>query len=270
MAKGSRRKDDRQLDLFDAPVVMPAPSDNVQAPVKVPPIDPAALDDARLVEALAAASLQDVQAIVAQVVARRPLGWEGAALRLWVRYLGFGFQKPMLEQVAVLDLVCQTQSRTLFKEVIARGPIGESLDAELLCAAAACHEPLAQDMVMRGLSHPSAKVRHAAITIAVQSGVESSELLPCLSDASHDVRRTAAIEIASTGDGAARDLLIYEMRQQPDQEGLEALAFVANEDVVIRLGQIARQHPDWTPTVLGVLEAIGGPVATKVAGGLMG
>ena len=57
---------------------------------------------------------------------------------------------------------------------------------------------------------------------------------------------------------------------QPDQEGLEALAFVANEDVVIRLGQIARQHPDWTPTILGVLEAIGGPVATKVAAGLMG
>lgn len=81
MAKGSRRKDDRQLDLFDAPVVMPAPSDNVQAPVKVPPIDPVTFGDARLVEALAAASLQDVQAIVAQVVVRRPRGWEGAALR---------------------------------------------------------------------------------------------------------------------------------------------------------------------------------------------
>ena len=81
MAKGSRNKDARQLDLFDTPVVMLAPSDNVQAPVKAPPIDPATFDDARLVDALAAASLQDVQAIVAQVVARRPLGWEGAALR---------------------------------------------------------------------------------------------------------------------------------------------------------------------------------------------
>ena len=270
MARGSRKKDERQLDLFDAPVVIPVPDDQVQAPVKAPPIDPTTFDDARLVDALAAASLRDVQAISAQVVLRRPRGWEGAALRLWVRYLGFGFQKPMLEQVAVLELICQTQSRALLKEVIARGPIGESLDAELLCAAAACHEPLAQEVVMRGLSHPAAKVRLAATQVSVQSGVESSELLPFLSDASHDVRRTAAIEIASTGDAAARDLLIYELRQQPDQEGLEALAFVANEDVVIRLGQIARQHPDWTPTVLGVLEAIGGPVAAKVAGGLMG
>ena len=106
MAKGSRKKDDRQLDLFDAPVVIKVPDDQVQAPVKAPPIDPATFDDARLVDALAAASLQDVQAIAAQVVLRRPRGWEGAALRLWVRYLGFGFQKPMLEQVAVLDLVC--------------------------------------------------------------------------------------------------------------------------------------------------------------------
>ena len=170
MAKGSRNKDARQLDLFDTPAKILPSQHQVQAPVKAPPIDPATFDDARLVDALAAASLQDVQAIVAQVVARRPLGWEGAALRLWVRYLGFGFQKPMLEQVAVLDLICQTQSRTLFKEVIARRPIGESLDAELLCAAAACYQPLAQDVVMRGLSHPSAKVRHAAITIAVQSG----------------------------------------------------------------------------------------------------
>ena len=270
MAKGSRRKDDRQLDLFDAPAKILPSQHQVQAPVKAPPIDPATFDDARLVDALAAASLQDVQAIAAQVVLRRPRGWEGAALRLWVRYLGFGFQKPMLEQVAVLELICQTQSRTLFKEVVARGPIGESLDAELLCAAAACHEPLAQEVVMRGLSHPAAKVRLAATQIAVQSGVETSELLPCLSDTSHDVRRTAAIEIASTGDAAARDLLIYEMRQQPDQEGLEALAFVANEDVVIRLGQIARQHPDWAPSVLSVLDVIGGPVAAKVAGGLMG
>jgi hypothetical protein len=48
------------------------------------------------------------------------------------------------------------------------------------------------------------------------------------------------------------------------------LGFIANEDVVIRLGQIARLHPDWVPTVIGILEDIGGATARKIAAGLIG
>jgi hypothetical protein len=83
------------------------------------------------------------------------------------------------------------------------------------------------------------------------------------------VRRGTAVALAEAGDVEARDPLLSQMRQQPDLEGLEALGFIANEDVVIRLGQIAGLHPDWVPTIMGILEDIGGSTARKVAAGLI-
>jgi hypothetical protein len=58
------------------------------------------------------------------------------------------------------------------------------------------------------------------------------------------------------------------MRLQPNRRGLEALSSVANEDVVIRLGQIARQHQAWRGTVIEVLYMIDDPKAAIVAAGL--
>ena len=83
-----------------------------------------------------------------------------------------------------------------------------------------------------------------------------------------EVRRTAATLIAEAGDVVAREPLVLEMQLQPDRRGLEALISVANEDVVIRLGQIARQHHAWRGTVIEVLHMIDDPKAAIVAAGL--
>jgi hypothetical protein len=59
------------------------------------------------------------------------------------------------------------------------------------------------------------------------------------------------------------------VRRQPDRRGLEALSSVANEDVIIRLGQISRQHHAWRGIVIEVLHMIDDPKAEAVAARLI-
>lgn len=270
MARRNKKTNDRQLDLFAAPPVTSLIGQPEPPPPQKPLIATAELGDADLLHALARANLQNVADVADEVFRRRPDGWEAAALELWNRFRGFGVKKAMREQQVVLELALQTKSRRLLQLVLANGPIGEFLDAELLLAAAACYVPVRQEVVDRGLLDAAEEVRYAAIKVAILSGIPSENIQPYLSDRSAMVRRGTAVALAAAGDVEAREPLLAQMRQQPDLEGLEALGFIANEDVVIRLGQIARLHPDWVPTVIGILEDIGDSTARKVAAGLIG
>ena len=85
-----------------------------------------------------------------------------------------------------------------------------------------------------------------------------------------DVRRTAATVIAEAGDPIAREPLLLEVRLQPYRRGLEALSSVADENVIIRLGQIARQHYFWREIIVEILHMIEHPKAVIIAAGLHG
>jgi len=133
-----------------------------------------------------------------------------------------------------------------------------------------CRVPLPTTIVVRGLAHRIADVRCDAVQIALASNVPTEMLLPYLKDQIGFVRREAAIALAGAGEAVAKPSLLQEMRMRPSRAGLEALGCFENEDVVIALGQIARQHPDWSSVVLEVLEMIDHPMAQRVAAGLMG
>ena len=253
-----------QLDLVDQPVG----NINVAPGALQSSIDPAAMSDEDLLLGLARASLGSVEPIAREILRRRPEGWTDAAAALWERFLGFGTNVPMPEQVAVLGLVRQTAAAPLLIQLLRRAPMADCLDPHLLPAAAACGVSLPQATVLRGLANPQSDIRTAALQVAPASRVPPDKLHPFLSDQVRDVRRTAATVIAEAGDAVAREPLLLEMRLQPDRRGLEALISVANEDVVIRLGQIARQHHAWRGTVIEVLHMIDDPKAAIVAAGL--
>jgi hypothetical protein len=256
--------DPRQLDLFDQPVGdMNAAPDALQ-----PVIDPAAMSDEELLLGFARASLGSVEPLAREILRRRPEGWTDAAAALWERFLGFGMNVPVAEQVAVLGLVRQTAAAPLLLQFIRRAPMADCLDPHLLPAAAACGVSLPQATVHRGLAHPQPDTRAAAVRVASVSRTPVDRLHPLLADPVRDVRRTAATVIAEAGDGMAREPLLREMRLQPNRRGLEALSSVANEDVVIRLGQIARQHHAWRRIIIEVLHMIDDPKAAIVAAGL--
>ena len=253
-----------QLDLFDQPVG----NINVAPGALQSSIDPAAMSDEDLLLGLARASLGSVEPIAREILRRRPEGWTDAAAALWERFLGFGTNVPMPEQVAVLGLVRQTAAAPLLIQLLRRAPMADCLDPHLLPAAAACGVSLPQATVLRALAHAQPDIRSAAVRVAPASRIPVDRLHLLLADPVREVRRTAATLIAEAGDVVAREPLVLEMRLQPDRRGLEALISVANEDVVIRLGQIARQHHAWRGTVIEVLHMIDDPKAAIVAAGL--
>ncbi|MDP3961880.1 MAG: hypothetical protein Q8Q26_17765 [Pseudorhodobacter sp.] len=226
------------------------------------------MSDLELLAGFVGATMADVSAIGEEILRRRTEGWSQAALGLWDRFLGFGTAKPMLEQVVVLNLVQHTAAAAVLRDLLRRGQIAECLDPYLLLAAAACRIALPTTTVLRGLSHRHSDVRRAAVQVAIPSDVSIEHLHPYLADPAREVRRATATALAEAGETLARDSLLFEMRVQPDRAGLEALSFVADEDVVIRLGQIARQHPAWCRIIIEVLQTIDHPRAERVAASL--
>ena len=256
--------DPGQLDLFD----QPAGDMNAAPGALQSSINPAAMSDEELLLGFAKASLGSVEPLAREILRRQPKGWTDAAATLWERFLGFGTNVPMPEQVAVLGLVHRTAAAPLLIQLLRRAPMAYCLDPHLLPAAAACGVSLPQATVLRGLAHQQPNTRAAAVRVASVSRTPIDRLLPLLADPVRDVRRNAATVIAEAGDGVAREPLLLEMRLQPDRRGLEALSSVANEDVVIRLGQIARQHQAWRWIIIEVLHMIDDPKAAIVAAGL--
>jgi hypothetical protein len=257
---------DRQLDLFDPSPpcwgeASAAPSESMM---------PTDMTDAQLLERFSNASVGNVRAFGEELRLRRPAGWQDAAIKLWDRFRGFGHTQPMVEQQVVLSLAKSVDDHRFVRDLLAAGPIGECIEPDLLRAAAVCRVALPKSIVERGLAARVTDVRRAAVQLAIASDVPSETLLPYLSDPARIVRREAAIALANAGQRVAISSLLLEMRIQPSRAGLEALGFVADEDIMIGLGQIARQHPDWCPIVLEVLESIGHPTAEIVAAGLVG
>ena len=256
----------RQLDLFD----LSRPSSGSSSAAHIAPIIPKDTTDEQLLELFPHASVGNVKALGEELRLRRPTGWQDAAVKLWDRFRGFGHSQPMPEQQVVLSLAEGPAHQVFFRSLLARGPVSECLEPDLLRAAAACRVPLPTTIVERGLAHRVADVRCDAVRNAMASNVPTEVLLPYLKDHIGFVRRAAAIALAEAGEPVAKASLLQEMRMRPSRSGLEALSSFVDEDVVIALGQIARKHPEWCSVVLELLEMIDHPMAQRVAAGLMG
>lgn len=260
---------DEQPDLFDLPVrEASAPQATGAA---APEVDPSQLDDAELCARFPEAGLQNLNAMAAQLLQRRPPKWQASILGLWDRFAGFGRDKPCPEQILVLEMIRHAggaAAREMLRALLARDNVYPCLDASLVRAAAASGVPLRAARVAPCLSGPDPDLRQAALEIATPSGLLVEDLRPLLHDRDAAVRRLAAIVLAEVGDVAVRDMLVQLLRRQPCLRGLEALVNLADEDVVIRLGQIARTHPDWCAAIRELLEGIDHPKAAVVLAAL--
>lgn len=260
---------EEQPDLFDLPG-RPTPAPQAAGAV-APEVDPASLEDAELCARFPEAGLQSLDVMASQLLQRRPPEWQASVLRLWDRLAGYGRDKPCPEQILVLDMIRVAggaTGREMLRALLARDNIFPCLDEWLVRAAAACAVPLNAARVAPCLSAPDPELRQAALEIAVPSGLMAEDLRPLLHDRDAAVRRLTSIVLAEFGDAAVRDMLVQLLRRQPCLRGLEALAILADEDVVIRLGQIARAHPDWCGAIRELLEGIDHPKAAVVLAAL--
>ncbi len=261
---------DRQPDLFDERGLIEA--GRVAAPV-APDAGPAAagLTDGALIATLPQATASNVEALCAEVVSRSLEAAAPALEELWRRFAGYGIGAPLVEQRAVLGALAQLEcgaAQTTLKGIVLCAVLPASLLPCALRATADAGLALPATFVAPLLGHEDVAVREPAFALALKAGVRSDLLRDRLGDASASVRRSAALAMGKRGDAGAREALIGELGRNPSSEVIEALALVADDDVVVHLGRCAARHPALAGTVLGILRDMECVRAERLAGRL--
>jgi hypothetical protein len=123
-----------QLDLFADRPANPSPATSA-APPRIVPED---LSDAALIAAIPDASLADAQALAAEAGRRRLGGAAPALATLCARFVGFGVNCCVPEQIAALEALCAIggpEASRSVSQMIARGVVqGPNLPAAMIVA----------------------------------------------------------------------------------------------------------------------------------------
>ena len=164
---------------------------------------------------------------------------------LWRRFAGYGIGAPLVEQRAVLGTLAQLDcgaARAALKGIVLSGGLPASLLSAALRAAADAGLALPAAFVGPLLDHGDIAVREPAF-----------------------IRRSGALALGNLGDAGAREALIEELIRNPSGEVIEALAAIADDDVIVHLGRCAECHPAFVDIVLDILREMGSAKAARLA-----
>ena len=267
-ARSDREASQRQLDLFaERGGVEPRHSPEAAASsAPTPGVD--ALSDEELLELIPNAGPSNVEAVCSEVVSRSLQAAVPALEALWRRFSGFGIEKPLREQLAVVDTLARlggADARAALRRIVLWKGLPASLLPAALQAAASAGLALPAPFVDPLLDHENAAVRSTAFALAASANVPADRLHASLFDRSAANRRAAAVALGLRGDPRARQPLFDELERSPSTEIIEAVATVWDDDAIVRLGRCARRHPRLAGAVLDALREIGSPRAVVVA-----
>ena len=251
-----------QLDLFaERGTVTPRHTQNPLPSTPATPVE--RLTDDELLERIPNAGPSDVYAVCTEIVSRSLEGAVPALESLWQRFVGFGIEKPLAEQLAVVDTLARLGGVDSCS-ALRRIALSRALPAALQAAA---HAGLAlpADFVGSFLTHRDATVRGAAFALAARSNVAVDRLREGLLDPSAVNRRLATVALGLRGDPSARQPLYDELARLPSADVIEAITAIWDEDAIVHLGRCARRHPRLAGAVLDALREIGTPRAETVA-----
>ena len=258
----------RQLDLFaERGGVEPRHSPRTAASSATAPAV-GTLSDDDLLELIPNAGSSNVEAVCAEVVSRSLRTAVPALEALWRRFSGFGIEKPLPEQLAVIDTLARlggTDARAALKGIVLSKGLPASLLPAALEAATSAGLALPASFVGPLLDHEGAAVRGAAFALAASAHVPAERLHTSLFDRSAADRRAAAVALGLRGDSRARQPLFDELQRSPSPDVIEAVAAVWDDDAIVHLGRCARHHPRLAGAVLDALRDIGSPRAKVVA-----
>ena len=226
------------------------------------------LSDNDLLEVIPNAGPSNVEAVCSEVVSRSLQVAVPALEALWRRFSGFGIEKPLPEQLAVVDTLARlggAEARSALRWIVLSKGLPASLLPAALQAAASTRLALPAPFVDPLLDHQDATVRGAAFALAASANVPADRLHARLFDRSAADRRAAAVALGLRGDSRARQPLVEELERSPSPEIIEAVAAVWDDDAIVRLGRCARRHPRLAGAVLDALRDIGSPRAEVVA-----
>jgi HEAT repeat protein len=257
---------ERQLDLFSAtgfsPERHPEPNPRPQQP---PPAD---LDDDALIAAIPWAGVADTHSLVAEAGQRRLVVAIPALDELCRRFVGFGLERPVPEQVAALRalaLIGGAEAARTVARLIAHDVVQGPTRKVAVGVAAELESALPVETVRALLQHPDPLVRADACRCADRWPA----LVPLLGDLTDDpdrqVSAAASCALGRMGWRQARPALARLLRAAPSPEVIDAIVGVADEECIILLGRVARTQPGLAGPALDALEMIDHPRARRMA-----
>jgi len=93
-------------------------------------------------------------------------------------------------------------------------------------------------------------------------------LIELLDDRRPEVASAAALALGRIGRVEARPLLMGLLRREPSAEIVDALARIADEEVIVIFGRVARTMPDLAQPILEALDQLEDFRAERVAAAL--
>ena len=266
-APGERPDADRQPDLFDARGRTDVPS-TPGAPVRRAAPSPGSLSDARLVGLLAGAGPSDIGVLCEEVVARSLPAAVPALEALWRRFHGFGIERPLHEQRAVLKTLARLggpAARAALRRIVLRSDLPASLLPAGLRSAADAGLRLPAGFVAGFLGHDDPVVRGAAFELAGGANVPAPRLREGLSDRMAAIRRAAAVALAQRGDASGLGVLIAGLGDTPSAGIVEALGGLGGDEAIVALGRCAMRHRAFAPGIVALLREMDDVRAGRLA-----
>ena len=233
-----------------------------------PSLCAAKLADTAVIAALPDAGLATAPSLAAEAARRRLVGALPALERLCRRLTGFGADRLVPEQAAALDALAAIggeEARRAVARLIAHRIVRGPTLAVALSVAARLGASLPPPRLAELLGDADPSLRAAACRCVRSAGPHLGLLIELLDDLHSDVAAAAAITLGRIGRTEARPPLLGLLRRQPSAEVIEALAPIADDEVIVALGRVARAIPDLTQTVLDALDQLEGARAARIA-----
>jgi sirohydrochlorin ferrochelatase len=228
---------------------------------------PASLEDAALIEAIPDAGIANAPELAAEAGRRQLAAAVPALERLCRRFVGFGSDRTIPEQLAAVEALAMIGGsparEAIVRIIVSRVVQGPGL-VSAIAAAVHLGADLPTDIALDLLRHPDPHVRASACGCIGTSPAVIPILLELMGDLDPDVRHAAASALGRLGRPETRAALIQRLRERPSPAVIEAITAVADKECVILLGRIARILPDLANAARKALEAIEHPRAAQI------
>ncbi len=264
MTRRSRQPEAEQFDLFTGggtvePAAIPANK----------PFRPEALSDEDILARLPNAGIADVR-LLCDLIVERGLGDRAvpAIEALWRRFKGFGRQRPLAEQTAVIETLSKLETpdaRRLLADIATGHDLPPLLLPAALSGALSTSLRLPPTFLSPLLAHADPRIRELAARLSGFGQPDIGALAACLDDTQPAVRRAAAIVLGQFGDARAKAILLSELQRTPTGEIVGALSAIADDDIVVHLGRGADAHPALAGRIATELEEMETTLSLRVA-----
>jgi hypothetical protein len=229
------------------------------------------MSDDALIAAIPDSQLGESSLLAAEAARRQLEAAVPALAALWRRFTGFGEQRLLPEQAAVLEGLVAIGGRAAaaaVAQIIDRGGVSGAALKAAVRAGAYLRAHLSAVSVHKLLRHPDAEIRAHACRCAHPQPETIALLIECLGEPESRVFHAAACALGRMQRAEAQPALKRLLRQSPSQEVIDAAASIADDECIVLIGRIARMNAVLAEAALDALEDVDNDRANAIVAAL--